>query len=315
MGQKDLGEKMLEDFNDVFSDIVNVLLYDGSPVISPDDLTEAGLSSQYKTDGGYHEQTRDVAKYWNQCGIRIAHCGIENQTGIDPDMPLRVISYDGGAYRSQLLKPSAEHAFEKQNSEKKYPGKVNGRSTQAGAIIRYPVITMVLYFGYRKRWTSPLRLVDRLTVPEVLKPYVSDYQLHIFEIAFLEREKIDLFKSDFRIVADYFWQKRHNKDYKAPGWKIKHVEAVLQMLAALTADNRFTEQVNSETFDREDMTICEFLDRIEARSEARGISIGEARGISIGKSEHEEEIRQLIARMRASGESPDKILDAVLAAK
>ena len=79
------------------------------------------------------------------------------------------------------------------------------------------------------------------------------------------------------------------------------------MLAALTADNRFTEQVNSETFDREDMTMCEFLDRIEAR--------GEARGISIGKSEHEEEIRQLIARMRASGESPDKILDAVLAAK
>lgn len=29
LGQKDIGEKVLESFNDVFADIVNVLLFDG----------------------------------------------------------------------------------------------------------------------------------------------------------------------------------------------------------------------------------------------------------------------------------------------
>lgn len=33
MGEKDIAEKTLETFNDVFSDIVNVLLFNGEKVI------------------------------------------------------------------------------------------------------------------------------------------------------------------------------------------------------------------------------------------------------------------------------------------
>ena len=33
MGQKDVTEKLLEDYNDVFADILNVLLFDGKQVI------------------------------------------------------------------------------------------------------------------------------------------------------------------------------------------------------------------------------------------------------------------------------------------
>ena len=51
--------------------------------------------------------------------IRLACVGFENQTQADPDMPLRVMSYDGAEYRAQLAK--------------------------AGS--RYPVVTLVLYFG------------------------------------------------------------------------------------------------------------------------------------------------------------------------
>ncbi len=37
MAEKDITEKILADYNDVFADIVNVLLFHGEQVISPDD--------------------------------------------------------------------------------------------------------------------------------------------------------------------------------------------------------------------------------------------------------------------------------------
>lgn len=45
MGQLDKAEKMLADYNDVFADIVNVLLFDGEQVISRGSLqdTEASI--------------------------------------------------------------------------------------------------------------------------------------------------------------------------------------------------------------------------------------------------------------------------------
>ena len=63
----------------------------------------------YKMDGGLHEQDRDVVKFWNEAGtdrvnVRIAFLGIENQTDYDKDMPMRVIGYDGAAYRINVLK-------------------------------------------------------------------------------------------------------------------------------------------------------------------------------------------------------------------
>ena len=40
MRQKDKVEKLLEDYPDVFADIINVLIYDGKQVISPKQLSE-----------------------------------------------------------------------------------------------------------------------------------------------------------------------------------------------------------------------------------------------------------------------------------
>ena len=40
--------------------------------------------------------------------VKIVLLGLENQTAIDADMPLRCLTYDGASYRSQLLNKSAE---------------------------------------------------------------------------------------------------------------------------------------------------------------------------------------------------------------
>lgn len=80
MGEKDITEKTLAAYNDVFADIVNVLLFDGKEVISPEKLSPASTVSQYKADGKIHEQERDVSKYVNGSNAIVSLIGFENQT-------------------------------------------------------------------------------------------------------------------------------------------------------------------------------------------------------------------------------------------
>ena len=62
MKSKDITQKMLEGYNDVFADIVNVLLFNGKRVIKENTLFEAGIESRLKFDGKISSQDRDVAK-------------------------------------------------------------------------------------------------------------------------------------------------------------------------------------------------------------------------------------------------------------
>ena len=66
MGEKDITEKTLEDYADVFADVVNVLLFDGEQRVLPEDLVDTTARSQFKADDGVlHEQERDVVKRYN----------------------------------------------------------------------------------------------------------------------------------------------------------------------------------------------------------------------------------------------------------
>ena len=67
-------------------------------------LEADGNKTIYKADKKVHEQERDIAKFWKYGYIKIALLGLENQTDAHPYMPLRMIGYDGAAYRSQILK-------------------------------------------------------------------------------------------------------------------------------------------------------------------------------------------------------------------
>lgn len=260
MGEKDITEKNLEAYDDVFADIINVLLFHGKRIVSENELEDALPRSQYKADGKHHEHERDVAKYWRSGTFRIAFYGIENQTSIDSDIPLRVIGYDGGVYRAQLLSDKEN----KENYGKKNP--------------RFPVVTLVLYFGYNRHWNKPSSLLECLEIPKELNPYVSDYKINIFEIAYLTDEQVAMFQSDFRIVADYFVQMRKNHDYIPSPDTIRHVHETLQLMAVMTQDHRFEDAYNTE-WKGGLSTMCEVLDRIENK----GISQGEDNAFTLVK--------------------------------
>ena len=58
MAQKDASQKILESYNDVFSDIVNVLLFKGRKVLSEEELEDQAPRAYYKADGKIHEIER-----------------------------------------------------------------------------------------------------------------------------------------------------------------------------------------------------------------------------------------------------------------
>ena len=61
MGAKDITEKNLEAFNDVFADIINVLLFKGKNLMKEKDLEADTKDSMFKVDGKIHEQERDAS--------------------------------------------------------------------------------------------------------------------------------------------------------------------------------------------------------------------------------------------------------------
>ena len=93
MAQKDMREKLLEDYNDVFSDIFNGLLFEEN-VIEQQYLKAGSTESIYKAENGkYREQRRDVLKdYMDSCFLEIGSLGIENQSEVDKEVfPLRPV--------------------------------------------------------------------------------------------------------------------------------------------------------------------------------------------------------------------------------
>ena len=248
----DSNAKVLADYNDVFADIMNVILYDGKRVIQEDTLENSKDRSQYKAEGKLHEQERDVSKYYNGNRMRIAFLGIEHENRDEPFMPLRVISYDGSAYRSQLLG--------KQKKKQK----------------PFPVITLVLYFGM-KHWPHGKSLHEVVDIPEELKPFVSDYRINVVEVAYLEPEQIEKFQSDFRLVADFFAQKRLKGKYNPPQIPIRHVDAFLKLLAVMVGDKRYQEimeEMKQNEKEEGEVTMCEIYDQIEGQGIQKGIQKG-----------------------------------------
>ena len=141
-GEKDLAQKTLEAYNDVFADIVNVLLFDGNRLVHEDQLAPESPDSSYKVDGKLHELKRDVSKYWKHNNIRLALVGLENQIEIDKYMPIRVMSYDATAYRQQLLNQYETDEKNRQTVQKK-ESRPDISCCNSGAIFRqYPLETI-----------------------------------------------------------------------------------------------------------------------------------------------------------------------------
>ena len=147
------------------------------------------------------------------------------------------------------------------------------------------MVTIVLYFG-KEGWDYPKNLIECFEPPlaedeitEVLKEYIQDYRVHVFDIPRLTKEQVRLFRSDFRIVADYYTNVYNTNEYVPDNAVITHVDEFLKLMKVLTGDNRFEEIAHTITeAEKEELRMCRILDEREARGEARGFERGLTEG-------------------------------------
>ena len=270
MGEKDKIEKLLEDYPDVFADIINVLVYQGEEIVKPEELRTTNIRSQYKaSDDVLHEEERDTLKEWNnKKGFKVLF-GIENQTTKDKKMPLRVIAYDGASYRSQMLKKDTKEFCK--------------------------VITLILHFG-DNQWKDDKELREVINQESVNEELFQNYKLNVFDIAYLTEEQIKMFQSDFGIIADYFVKRR--KGYKTieNHKPIKHVDEMLKFMRIFAEDERFL-QLDVKKNEEGEITMCTILDT--------AINKGISQGITQGKIIGENAILELVKILLANNQIKD----------
>ncbi len=205
--------------NKVFADIVNALLFKGEQIVNASDVQDYSIPRHYEEMAGMTDVRRDVVKMWHGVIIHVVCTGLEDHALPDPHLPASLFIFASEGYDFQV---------------------------QSGSKERHPIVNLVLYFGEDKPWDGPLSLKESLHVSERLSPFVNDFKFNLFQIPYLSREQADLFKSDFRLVADYYVQKREGGCYHPDPAAFAENPEMLPVMKAITKDKRFTD--NGEGF-------------------------------------------------------------------
>ena len=148
MGSKDLAEKNLLQYKDVFSDIVNVNLFGGRHYISANELSrEPGeLITKSSFDNKLKQLQMDVPMKCNKkYNTRFFVC-LENQSDINNIMPVRDMGYQHAKYMEQV-----RTIKETNRQQQAYPSPITKEIHDAQKLD--PVITLVLNYS-QKEWKS-----------------------------------------------------------------------------------------------------------------------------------------------------------------
>lgn len=135
------------------------------------------------------------------------------------------------------------------------------------------MITLVLYFG-PGHWKAPRNLHSRLKMPEEVKKYVSNYEINVFEMGYLTPEQVDLFTSDFKVVAEYFMHLVQGTEYNRDGQELHYADEVLDLLHVMTGDDRFEEMQKEAQRKKEEGEVI-MKNWILDEAEDRGIEKGQ----------------------------------------
>lgn len=139
---------------------------------------------------------------------------------------------------------------------------------------------------------------------EKLEPFVEDYRIRVFDIAFLDDAVIDCFTSDFKVVARFFKNKRLGRQAEVSQDRqtLTHVEALMDLFSAFTNDNRYREAYERTLrfmVERgEAVDMCSVIDYYVEKGMEQGIE----QGIELAT-------RRTITRMLQAGKTPEQIAE------
>ena len=251
MGAKDLAEKNLLQYKDVFSDIVNVNLFGGRCYVSAKELSrEPGeLITKAVSDDKLRQLQMDVPMKCKKHNRSFFLC-LENQSDKNNVMPVRDMGYQHAKYMEQI-----KAAKESNQKTSNYPNPMTKELNDSQKLS--PVITLVLNYS-QKEWETTIR------------QYQSDFK---YIVRYLSCG------NDRRKLDEYF---------QTTEFQLDHPEAFLDWLSAVTNDRRYrkAKELIEETEGKGGkINMCVLLDMYEERGIEKGIAQGEARGMAKGISQ------------------------------
>lgn len=162
MSAKDTKAKEFLTNNERFADIFNYYLFDGNPVIDPEDLQEKDTTKVLSLYGVDRKETqkqrwRDLLKsvIVKETGDMVyILLGVENQSDIHYAMPVKNMIYDGMNYGAQVTEASRHH-----RKDRNYGSDAEFLSGFKKEDKLTPVITLTVYWG-ADEWDAPRCLHD-----------------------------------------------------------------------------------------------------------------------------------------------------------
>lgn len=211
--------------NEIFADIVNYIVYNGTKQIKPENLTAINPveTVNIKTNSGKFvsgEKIRDLLKKLiikQDDSITYVLVGIENQTDVHYAMSVKNLLYDALNYSSQVSdiasarRKAGKEALTSAEKRHYYGTKAEFLSGFGKDDKLIPVITITVYWGDSK-WDAPRKLSDMFDIKdERLHSFVNDYKLNM--IIPSEIHDVNKFASDFQLVIQALAARNSKKDF------------------------------------------------------------------------------------------------------
>ena len=331
MGKLDDMTKELYEDNLVFADTMNVLFFDGKPMIRAQDLSpldpteehtifdddfvskteseEKTDKTQRKTEAFSNQKYRDVLRMLQtqngKLEVRII-VGAEIQSHIHYAMPIRNFEYDALNLSRQL---SARQKYNRENHLLKSKNEFLSGIKKGETFT--PVLTVVVYLG-KGTWDAPKTLHEMFNldgVPETLLAYVPDYRTAILQPESVTSKQLARMKSPLRhilgvIKASTNWQDMNNY--------VNQNKNDLSHLDSLTAgiiSEACNMNIPKQELEKEDVNMCEALVQLKEIGRQEGLSEGEIKGKIVAYLECGKSDAWIIDHLQISQEKLDEIRD------
>ena len=226
MGKVDIESKKYMRDKNHFADAFNYLLYEGKPIINPDDLYSLDTTEvvvPYGNNATVRKQRyRDILKIWHVLKdekTAYAVLGIENQFKTHYAMPVKTGLYDFMNYSGQA--EEAEKSY--RTKDEKSDGRDGTSMSKAEFLSGFrkedrlmPVISLVVHLGTEK-WDGHMSIHEMLnTNDETILRYVPDYHINLIDPYTMNDEEFLKFQTDFGKILKYI-------KYSSDAEKLQHI--------------------------------------------------------------------------------------------
>ena len=275
----DTTEKVRLQNNNLFSDMVNGILFHGNYLIDPHYLHSYDSHESTYIHLFSIDRTRDMIKKYEDGYIILI--GIENQSQVDETMPIRLLGYDFINYMNQQKVFYRDYKLITKHN-KKYPKD----KKKLPKLELYPVMSIVINYGER-RWNKSTTLKGMMKkIPKVFEGYINDWEIKVVDI-------IDVDYKNFRHKDNQDLVLGIQRLYESNG-EVEVLEEIDMSyetaieLFSITNSRDMLEIVRG--MKKEEFDMCTAMEIFKKKTEGIGFEKGKNAGIEKGRNEREIEL-------------------------